>query len=46
VFIEGARPGDVLKVTLLSFVPSGWVVESPMWVALQFDLIEHRDHAG
>src|SRR5277367_6798253 len=24
VFIEGAQPGDVLKVTLLSFVPSGW----------------------
>jgi acetamidase/formamidase len=24
VFIEGARPGDVLKVTLLSFAPSGW----------------------
>jgi acetamidase/formamidase len=24
VFIEGAEPGDVLKVTLLSFVPSGW----------------------
>jgi acetamidase/formamidase len=24
VFIEGARPGDVLKVTPLSFTPSGW----------------------
>lgn len=24
VFIEGAEPGDVLKVTLLSFNPSGW----------------------
>jgi acetamidase/formamidase len=24
VFIEGAEPGDVLKITLLSFVPSGW----------------------
>jgi acetamidase/formamidase len=24
VFIEGAAPGDVLKITLLSFVPSGW----------------------
>jgi acetamidase/formamidase len=24
VFIEGAQPGDVLKITLLSFVPSGW----------------------
>ena len=24
VFIEGARAGDVLKVTLLSFEPSGW----------------------
>jgi acetamidase/formamidase len=24
VFIEGAQPGDVLKVTLLSFAPSGW----------------------
>jgi acetamidase/formamidase len=24
VFIEGAEPGDILKVTLLSFVPSGW----------------------
>jgi acetamidase/formamidase len=24
VFIDGAQPGDVLKVTLLSFVPSGW----------------------
>jgi acetamidase/formamidase len=24
VFVAGAEPGDVLKVTLLSFVPSGW----------------------
>jgi acetamidase/formamidase len=24
VFIDGAEPGDVLKVTLLSFQPSGW----------------------
>jgi acetamidase/formamidase len=24
VFIDGAQPGDVLKVTLLSFAPSGW----------------------
>ena len=24
VYIEGARAGDVLKVTLLSFAPSGW----------------------
>ena len=24
IFIEGAEPGDVLKVTLLSFSPSGW----------------------
>jgi acetamidase/formamidase len=24
VFIEGAVPGDVLKVTLLSFAPWGW----------------------
>jgi acetamidase/formamidase len=24
VFIEGAEPGDVLRVTLLSFTPSGW----------------------
>ena len=24
VFIEGAEPGDVLQVTLLSFTPSGW----------------------
>jgi len=24
VFIEGARPGDILRVTLLSFAPSGW----------------------
>jgi acetamidase/formamidase len=24
VFIEGAEPGDVLKVTFLSFAPSGW----------------------
>jgi acetamidase/formamidase len=24
IFIEGAEPGDVLKVTLLSFTPSGW----------------------
>jgi acetamidase/formamidase len=24
VFIDGAEPGDVLKVTLLSFAPSGW----------------------
>jgi acetamidase/formamidase len=24
VYIEGAEPGDVLKITLLAFVPSGW----------------------
>jgi acetamidase/formamidase len=24
VYIDGAEPGDVLKVTLLSFTPSGW----------------------
>ncbi|HEX3846496.1 MAG TPA: acetamidase/formamidase family protein [Steroidobacteraceae bacterium] len=24
VYVEGSEPGDVLKVTLLSFVPSGW----------------------
>jgi len=24
VYIDGAEPGDVLKVTVLSFVPSGW----------------------
>jgi acetamidase/formamidase len=24
VYIDGAEPGDVLKVTLLSFVPAGW----------------------
>src|SRR5208282_1834863 len=24
IFIEGAEPGDILKVTLLSFTPSGW----------------------
>jgi acetamidase/formamidase len=24
VYIEGAEPGDVLKVTLLAFAPSGW----------------------
>jgi acetamidase/formamidase len=24
VFVAGAEPGDVLKITLLSFVPSGW----------------------
>jgi acetamidase/formamidase len=24
IFVEGAEPGDVLKVTLLSFNPSGW----------------------
>lgn len=24
VFVEGAQPGDVLKVTILSFEPSGW----------------------
>ncbi|MCX7217233.1 MAG: acetamidase/formamidase family protein [Burkholderiales bacterium] len=24
VYIDGAMPGDVLKITLLSFVPSGW----------------------
>jgi acetamidase/formamidase len=24
VFVDGAEPGDVLKVTLLSFAPSGW----------------------
>ncbi|TMJ39912.1 MAG: hypothetical protein E6G89_09225, partial [Alphaproteobacteria bacterium] len=24
VFIDGAEPGDAIKVTLLSFAPSGW----------------------
>ena len=24
VFIDGAQPGDILKVTMLSFAPSGW----------------------
>lgn len=24
VFVDGAEPGDILKVTLLSFIPSGW----------------------
>jgi acetamidase/formamidase len=24
VYIDGAQPGDILKVTLLSFAPSGW----------------------
>jgi acetamidase/formamidase len=24
IFVEGARPGDILKATLLSFTPSGW----------------------
>ncbi|MBE7427472.1 MAG: acetamidase/formamidase family protein [Ideonella sp.] len=24
VYVEGARPGDALKVTVLSFAPSGW----------------------
>lgn len=24
VFVDGAEPGDILKVTLLSFAPSGW----------------------
>jgi acetamidase/formamidase len=24
VYVDGAEPGDVLKVTLLSFAPSGW----------------------
>ena len=24
VYVEGAEPGDILKVTLLSFAPSGW----------------------
>src|ERR1022692_4448664 len=24
IFVDGAEPGDVLKVTLLSFSPSGW----------------------
>src|SRR3979490_2884957 len=24
IFVEGAAPGDVLKATLLSFIPSGW----------------------
>jgi acetamidase/formamidase len=24
VFVEGAEPGDAIKVTLLSFTPSGW----------------------
>lgn len=24
VYVEGAEPGDILKVTILSFAPSGW----------------------
>ena len=24
VFIDGAEPGDAIKVTLLDFTPSGW----------------------
>lgn len=24
VYVDGARPGDILKVTVLSFAPSGW----------------------
>lgn len=24
IYVEGAEPGDILKVTVLSFVPSGW----------------------
>jgi acetamidase/formamidase len=24
VFVDGAEPGDILKVTILSFTPSGW----------------------
>jgi len=24
VYVDGAEPGDAIKVTLLSFVPSGW----------------------
>ena len=24
VYVEGAEPGDALKVTMLSFKPSGW----------------------
>ncbi len=24
VFVDGAEPGDVLKITILSFTPSGW----------------------
>src|SRR3974390_3538950 len=24
VYLEGAEPGDILKITLLSFAPSGW----------------------
>ena len=24
VFVEGAKPGDALKITLLGFQPSGW----------------------
>ncbi len=24
VYVDGAEPGDILKVTVLSFAPSGW----------------------
>ncbi|HEX4268010.1 MAG TPA: acetamidase/formamidase family protein, partial [Steroidobacteraceae bacterium] len=24
VYVDGAQPGDILKVTVLSFAPSGW----------------------
>ena len=25
IYVDGAEPGDVIKVTLLSFAPSGWI---------------------
>ncbi|HEX5207260.1 MAG TPA: acetamidase/formamidase family protein [Steroidobacteraceae bacterium] len=29
VYVDGAEPGDILKVTVLSFAPSGWGWTAP-----------------
>jgi acetamidase/formamidase len=46
VYIDGAEPGDVLKVTLLSFVPSGfgWTANIPGFGLLADEFLEPALH--
>jgi acetamidase/formamidase len=46
VFVDGAEPGDVLKITLLSFRPSGWgwTANIPGFGLLADDFLEPALH--